>query len=254
MSREKKTGSRAGNFKHFQYSKSLTLVGIVLMSTLLGCGIFSPRSDLYDYQPGFYDKAQAQQSIWDLKNGLLVVGIPTFRNKLKVLKSIRSRKEEHKETLELAEHVKKDYLASFSEYYTFGDYILLDDTLIAKYFGGEPVTMYREPTSTGNTYMLDTSQVHFRISYRNYTDDIILSYQDGSQIPKPMPSTSHRTSKDRFKSYETLIDKPMKRATDSNQEQILLSVMEKAVIGFNWKLLKYYKSITWDSPPDYHSE
>lgn len=172
------------------------IVLFFLIASFLSCdrGYYNALQNEYNYEEA-YNLAQG------LKDGILIIQIPTDRRKLALLESMHEKETDlakkalSKENLTNArdklESVQYDMIAATLEYYKFSDFAFVPDSLIKEFKEGQRENIFLEYDLTlGKKVDIDDSKtIMFLRQHRDY-DHLFVHQYDGTYPPAPFPYTS----------------------------------------------------------------
>lgn len=180
------------------------------------------RFNLLDEQRP-YNYEMAAQAVKDLREGLLLVSIPTDHRKIQLLemvvasdKGTSSKKQELEKAKAEISRTREHFITYFHRFYTFSDFQLLDDTLVRSYLNRDVVKVPADLLVEGElTVQRDTSSTLFVCRANRDFDDLAIYSDLGKPIAAPFPSGSQLSS----------------GGIDAVSTDFLSGVLEKSEIG-----------------------
>lgn len=196
-------------------------------------------------------KQRSQEAIKALKEGVLVVRLPSKRNKIKALKEVlmdktidvsykRRTKKLLDKTIEERDTYGKEMIAAFEEYYNFSKYLFIYDTAANHLVKGdfENIFLDKDLQPLANTTLENENYYVLR----NGTTDpsntagveaLVVADADNVDLEKPFPYYVRRTD---FATMLSRIFSPNKAMTVS---------VKKSVSKLNSNFIKFYERVTY---------
>lgn len=149
----------------------------------------SGNRGFYDLNKSEFNQSRAVEQLKQLKNGVLIVSIPTDRQKINLLKN--TNKKQYKKVAKEIAFARENMMIAMSRFYKFSEYIFIADSSLVSFTNKNDKTHFISPTGESmETYDIDTSSTFFVLKDIKDYDHLFIFDKYNNYPSRPFPYES----------------------------------------------------------------